>query len=63
MFRRRENKKVKASKKILGSVGGASDIARSIRESKKLQVHSKFWHNVLFLVAVALILFALLYVY
>jgi len=61
MFKRKETE---ASKKFWGSVGGASDIVRSVRESGKFQVRSKFRRNILFfLIAAALILFVLSYVY
>lgn len=64
MFRRGENKEAEASKKFLGNVGGVSDIARSIRETGKFQARAKPWRNVFFfLIAAALILFALSYVY
>lgn len=59
--KRRED--IEASRKFMGSVGGASDIARSIRDTYKLQTGGKFWHNTLFFfIVVALILFALSYV-
>lgn len=61
IFKRTETE---ASKKFWGNVGGASDIVRSVRESEKLQVRSKFWRQAFFfLIAAALIIFVLSYVY
>lgn len=61
-IKRREN--IEASRKFMGNVSGANDIARSIRETWKLQGNGKLRHNTFFfLIIVAFILLALSYVY
>lgn len=60
-IKRRKN--IEASRKFMGSVGGASDIARSIRDTYKLQADGKFWRNMFFfLIVIPFILLILSYV-